>query len=228
MCGADPEAAAACVSSVRGARVEAEARTEAFPRDDGAHTHWTTSGDQPIACTLIRTPLIVVVDEETDFPLKHGGAEKNLCVQAFGLAATPWNDASTSPMLASPSGPSVTTSLPTSGCSPTSATSKRSSPSTSRESSQRPMACQPAMSSTGASALRPSPRASARSNPYIHWPTLMQRCFDIDVLLCPHCLGRRRIIAFLEDPVVVHQILSHCGLLETGSDPPLPVPAELF
>jgi hypothetical protein len=55
----------------------------------------------------------------------------------------------------------------------------------------------------------------------------MQRCFDIDVLLCPHCLGRRRIIAFLEDPVVVHQILSHCGLLETGSDPPLPVPAEL-
>jgi hypothetical protein len=56
----------------------------------------------------------------------------------------------------------------------------------------------------------------------------MQRCFDIDVLLCPHCLGRRRIIAFLEDAVVVHQILSHCGLLESGSDPPLPVPAELF
>jgi hypothetical protein len=77
-------------------------------------------------------------------------------------------------------------------------------------------------------APRETKKPGARSNPYIHWPTLMQRCFDIDVLLCPHCLGRRRIIAFLEDPLVAHQILEHCGLLNSGSDPPLPVPTELF
>jgi hypothetical protein len=53
-----------------------------------------------------------------------------------------------------------------------------------------------------------SKKPGARSRPYIHWPNLMRRCFDIDVLLCPHCLGRRRIIALLEDPLVVHQILN--------------------
>jgi hypothetical protein len=98
--------------------------------------------------------------------------------------------------------------------------------------SDLPPRCRASQGCTKTAKSVPAPRESkkpgARSNPYIHWPTLMQRCFDIDVLLCPHCLGRRRIIAFLEDPVVVHQILSHCGLLETGSDPPLPVPAELF
>jgi hypothetical protein len=98
--------------------------------------------------------------------------------------------------------------------------------------SDLPPRCRASQGCTKIAKSVPAPREikkpGARSNPYIHWPTLMQRCFDIDVLLCPHCLGRRRIIAFLEDPVVVHQILSHCGLLETGSDPPLPVPAELF
>jgi hypothetical protein len=98
--------------------------------------------------------------------------------------------------------------------------------------SDLPPRCRASQGCTKIAKSVPAPRESkkpgARSNPYIHWPTLMQRCFDIDVLLCPHCLGRRRIIAFLEDPVVVHQILSHCGLLESGSDPPLPVPAELF
>lgn len=32
------------------------------------------------------------------------------------------------------------------------------------------------------------------------------------VLRCPHCLGRRSIVAFLDDPIVVHRILRHVGL----------------
>jgi hypothetical protein len=98
--------------------------------------------------------------------------------------------------------------------------------------SDLPPRCRASQGCTKIAKSVPAPRETkkpgARSNPYIHWPTLMQRCFDIDVLLCPHCLGRRRIIAFLEDPLVAHQILEHCGLLNSGSDPPLPVPTELF
>jgi hypothetical protein len=60
------------------------------------------------------------------------------------------------------------------------------------------------------SARAPRKKQEARRTlPALHpLAHLMRRCFDIDVLLCPHCLGRRRIIALLEDPLVVHQILN--------------------
>ena len=31
------------------------------------------------------------------------------------------------------------------------------------------------------------------------------------LLCCPHCQGRRSILAFLDDPIVVHRILRHVG-----------------
>jgi uncharacterized protein YbaR (Trm112 family) len=34
------------------------------------------------------------------------------------------------------------------------------------------------------------------------WAALMHRAFDIDVLACPHCGGRLRLIATLHDPAI--------------------------
>jgi hypothetical protein len=64
----------------------------------------------------------------------------------------------------------------------------------------------------GEKAPRKKPKNRARTNPYIRWSELLRRSYGIDIFTCPHCNGRRRILAFLEDPVVVHKILDHLGL----------------
>ena len=52
---------------------------------------------------------------------------------------------------------------------------------------------------------------------------LMQRVFEIDVLVCEHCGGRRRVLTFLTDPPVLRRILEHLGL---AADPPSVAPAR--
>src|SRR6266481_2121131 len=42
------------------------------------------------------------------------------------------------------------------------------------------------------------------------WAALMHRAFGIDVLACPQCGGRLRLIATLHDPAVIRKILAHC------------------
>ena len=50
------------------------------------------------------------------------------------------------------------------------------------------------------------------------WPTraaaqsLLRRVFAIDVLTCPSCGSRRRLIALITDPPVLRKILRHLGL----------------
>ena len=44
------------------------------------------------------------------------------------------------------------------------------------------------------------------------WAALMRRSFGFDVLACPRCGGRLRLIAFIEHPVVIRRILNHLGL----------------
>ena len=44
------------------------------------------------------------------------------------------------------------------------------------------------------------------------WAALMHRAFDLDVLACPRCGGRLRLIAPGQDPGVVRAILAHLGL----------------
>jgi hypothetical protein len=44
------------------------------------------------------------------------------------------------------------------------------------------------------------------------------RVFPIDVLECPHCGTRRKLIAWITDGVVVRKILDHLGL---PSEPPI-------
>ena len=43
------------------------------------------------------------------------------------------------------------------------------------------------------------------------WAQRLKRVFGIDVEVCPHCGGGVRIVACIEDPVVIRQILSHVG-----------------
>jgi hypothetical protein len=51
------------------------------------------------------------------------------------------------------------------------------------------------------------------------WAALMHRAFGIDVLACPHCGGRLRLIATLHDPAVIRKILAHLALGHSGQSP---------
>jgi len=46
--------------------------------------------------------------------------------------------------------------------------------------------------------------AAARS-----WASLMERTFGLDVLACPRCGGRLRLIALIEEAAVIGRILRH-------------------
>ena len=56
-----------------------------------------------------------------------------------------------------------------------------------------------------------------RPRRYYRWAELMQRVFEVDVLVCEHCGGRRRVLTFLTDSPVLRSILEHFGL---PADPP--------
>ena len=58
------------------------------------------------------------------------------------------------------------------------------------------------------------------------WAALMRRAFALDVLACPRCGGRLRVIATVEDPVGVRQILAARRPAEPlGPGPPAPAGA---
>lgn len=59
---------------------------------------------------------------------------------------------------------------------------------------------------------------------YVTWASLLERTFAIDVLACPECGGRLRLIATITDSSVIDKILTHLGL---PSEPPTPTPAKL-
>jgi hypothetical protein len=58
------------------------------------------------------------------------------------------------------------------------------------------------------------------------WPDLMRHTFGVDVLACARCGGRMRVVATIEDPVVIRKILTHLGLPTAAA--PRPPPADLF
>ena len=51
----------------------------------------------------------------------------------------------------------------------------------------------------------------------------MRRSFGFDVLACPRCGGRLRLIALIEEASVIQRILRHLGL---PTDVPEPRPAR--
>ncbi len=53
------------------------------------------------------------------------------------------------------------------------------------------------------------------------WAAHMHRAFGIDVLECPRCGGRLRLIATLHDPSVIRKILGHLAPSYSGQSPGL-------
>jgi len=52
---------------------------------------------------------------------------------------------------------------------------------------------------------------SSRAGAY-QWAELMRRTFGLDVVACPRCDGRLRLVALIEQASVVQRILRHLGL----------------
>jgi hypothetical protein len=50
------------------------------------------------------------------------------------------------------------------------------------------------------------------ASPRVDWPKLLRRTFDVDVLQCPKCHGRLRVLAVITEREPVRQILAHLGL----------------
>ncbi len=72
----------------------------------------------------------------------------------------------------------------------------------------------------------PERRGAAPGQPrYGAWADLMRRGFDLDVLACPRCGGRMRLLATIEDPQVIRQILAHLGLPRGPRPQPTPAPS---
>jgi uncharacterized protein YbaR (Trm112 family) len=56
----------------------------------------------------------------------------------------------------------------------------------------------------------------------------MRHAFDIDMLACPRCGGRLRLVATLEDPHVIRAILAHLGLPAEVPQPDPPQPPAAY
>jgi len=68
-------------------------------------------------------------------------------------------------------------------------------------------------------AAGPGEAGAPSTAPAWTWAALMHRAFAIDVLACPNCGGRLRLIATLHDPVVIRQLLAHLGMARSGPSP---------
>jgi hypothetical protein len=64
-------------------------------------------------------------------------------------------------------------------------------------------------------------KAETRRRNY-SWAELMRRVFAIDVLQCPKCQGRMRVLAAIHSPEAIMAILKCLGL--TGRSPPIAPP----
>ncbi len=80
--------------------------------------------------------------------------------------------------------------------------------------------------SEGGTAVEPDEDArcatASRAGGY-QWAKLMRRTFGVDVLACPRCGGRLRLVALIEQASVIQRILRHLGL---PTDVPEPRPAR--
>jgi hypothetical protein len=46
----------------------------------------------------------------------------------------------------------------------------------------------------------------------VDWERLLRRSFDVDVLQCPRCQGRLRVLAVITEREPVRRILAHLGV----------------
>ena len=50
------------------------------------------------------------------------------------------------------------------------------------------------------------------ATPRLDWPSLLRRSFDVDVMKCPKCQGRLRVLAVITEREPVQRILAHLGV----------------
>lgn len=62
------------------------------------------------------------------------------------------------------------------------------------------------------------------------WADLLRRTFSVDVLDCPECGGRLRLLATITQRKVIEKVLSHLGLPTASPEAALPadIEASLF
>lgn len=75
----------------------------------------------------------------------------------------------------------------------------------------------------GPSDAAPRSPPGYRRPTYFTWADLLRRTFAIDVLACPDCGGRLRLLATIADRKVIEKILRH---LELPVELPMPAPAR--
>jgi hypothetical protein len=75
----------------------------------------------------------------------------------------------------------------------------------------------------------PPPAPAARPR-YDDWATLMKRGMGLDVLSCPRCNGRMKLIATIEEPDAITAILRSMGLRDAAlpRSPARPLPQRTF
>lgn len=52
------------------------------------------------------------------------------------------------------------------------------------------------------------------------WAQRLKRVFGIDIETCPACGGSVRIVACIEDPIIIEKILSHLAAKATEDETP--------
>jgi hypothetical protein len=52
------------------------------------------------------------------------------------------------------------------------------------------------------------------------WAEMIRKVYEVDPLVCPHCGGQMKVIAFLTDYAVVDRIISHLNLTFVAERPP--------
>ena len=67
----------------------------------------------------------------------------------------------------------------------------------------------PTPAATAQEALQPGPFRHGRN---YTWPELMKRVWELDVLECPRCRGRMKIVAAIHSPIAIPKILDSMGL----------------
>jgi hypothetical protein len=66
-------------------------------------------------------------------------------------------------------------------------------------------------------------RTESEKRRAMSWATRLKRAFNIDIKLCEACGSAVKVIACIEDPIVIKKILAHLKGLPRGSQFMLPV-----
>lgn len=70
-----------------------------------------------------------------------------------------------------------------------------------------------------ATAVPPPAARLAPTEATRRWAALLQQIFEVDALACPLCRGPMRIVAFITQPTVIDQILTHLRTRASAAAP---------